>query len=146
VLTTDFKKDDRMFVIMKAKYTLMVSAAYVSAAFAAFLAPLIPTFVFVGFLVMSDFVTGVAKAQKKGNISSAVMIRKFYKSIGYFIGILVAAFCEMYFGDAVPFTKAVVAIIALTELQSLRENIFELSGTDILKPIINILQKKGEGE
>lgn len=122
---------------MKGKF-----AIYVIAAFAAFMSPLVPTLVFVGFLVACDFVTGLAKASKKGSVSSAKMIAKFYDSIGYFIGIIVAAFTEQYFGDAIPMVKAVVAIIALTELQSLRENIKELTGTDILQPLINILKKK----
>lgn len=126
---------------MKGKF-----AAAVTAAFVAFISPLTSTLVFVGFLVACDFITGLAKASKKGTVTSEKMIAKFYDSIGYFIGIIVAAFTEQYFGDAIPMVKAVVAIIALTELQSLRENIKELTGTDILQPIINILKKKGEGD
>lgn len=74
------------------------------------------------------------------------MIDKFYISTGYFIGILVAHVMEGYFGDAVPMVKAVVAIIALTEIQSLRENIENLTGTDILKPIVKILRKEANDE
>lgn len=125
-------------------FKLSKYATIVGIAFAAFLAPLVPTFIFVGFLVMCDFVTGLTKAHKKGTVHSSKMIAKFYDSVGYFIGIIVAAFCERYFGDAIPMVKAVVAIIALTELQSLRENIKDITGTDILQPIINVLKKKGE--
>jgi len=65
---------------MKGKFAL-----YVIAAFTAFLSPLIPTLVFVGFLVACDFVTGIAKASRNGTINSQKMIAKFYDSIGYFI-------------------------------------------------------------
>lgn len=111
---------------------------------ASFFAPLQATLLFVGGLVVADWVLGVAKSIKSGTLSSRRMIDKFYISIGYFLGILVAHAMEGYFGDAVPMVKAVVAIIALTEIQSLRENIAELTGTDILKPIIKILRKEAD--
>jgi len=120
-----------------AKYTL-----YAVAGLSAFFAPLQATLLFVGFLVIADFAMGVAKAAKNGNLSSRRMADKFYVSVGYFLGILVAHSMEGYFGDAVPMVKAVVAIIALTEIQSLRENIECLTGTDILKPIVKILRKE----
>ena len=126
---------------MKAKYI-----AYIIAGAVTFFTPLAPTLFFVGFLVLADFVTGVSKASKEKNVRSSKMIKKFYDSIGYFIGILVAQVVEIYFGDAVPIVKAVVAIIALTELQSLRENIHALTGTDILHPLMNIIKKKSENE
>lgn len=112
----------------------------------AFLLPLTEVLIFVGFIVSCDFITGVIKAHKKGEVRSRRMIDKFYDSIGYFIGILIAHYAENFFGDAVPLVKAVVAIIALTEVQSVRENISEITGTDILKPIINLLKSKTDGE
>lgn len=124
-----------------AKYTI-----YAVAGLAAFVSPLQETLVFVGMLVVADFALGVAKAVKNKNLRSRRMIDKFYISTGYFIGILVAQAMEGYFGDAVPMVKAVVAIIALTEIQSLRENIENLTGTDILKPIVKILRKEANEE
>ncbi len=112
----------------------------------AFLLPLTEVLIFVGFIVSCDFITGVIKAHKKGNLKSRRMIDKFYDIIGYFIGILIAHYAENFFGDAVPLVKAVVAIIALTEVQSVRENISEITGTDILKPIINMLKNKTDGQ
>lgn len=125
--------------LMKAKYI-----AYIIAGIAAFLSPLAPTLYFVGVLVVCDFTTGVLKAYRNKNLNSRKMIKKFYDSSAYMIGIIVASCVENYFGDAVPIVKATVAIIALTELQSLRENIKELTGTDVLQPLSNILKKKSE--
>lgn len=109
-----------------------------------FLAPLHATFCFVGLLVMADFFTGIGRAIKYNRVKSERMADKFWVSFGYFLGILVAHTVEGYFGDAVPIVKAVVAIIALTELQSLRENITQLTGTDILKPLEKLLKKESE--
>lgn len=120
-------------------FALMVSGLL------AFLFPLKEVLIFVGFIVSCDFITGVIKAHKKGEVRSSRMIDKFYDSIGYFIGILIAHYAEIFFGDTVPLVKAVVAIIALTELQSVRENISEITGTDILKPIINLIKSKTDG-
>lgn len=121
-------------------FALLVSGAL------AFLLPLTEVLIFVGFIVSCDFITGVIKAHKKGEVRSGRMIDKFYDSVGYFIGILIAHYAEIFFGDAVPLVKAVVAIIALTELQSVRENITEITGNDILKPIINMLKNRTDNQ
>jgi hypothetical protein len=54
--------------------------------------------------------------------------------------------CELYFSDEsnIPLVKPLVAIIALSELQSMRENIEAITGTDILKGLFNFLQRKSE--
>ena len=107
-----------------------------------FFTPLLPTFVLVGFLVLSDFVTGVIKASKQNDVRSRRMIDKFYTSIAYFIGIIITYKMENYFGGQLPFLKAVVAIIAATELQSIRENIKAISGVDLLQPVMKLLKRK----
>lgn len=121
------------------KYWMLVITGVIT-----FLAPIQETLFFVGMISVADFVTGIMKAQKSGTISSRKMINKLYAVVGYFIGILIAHSLENYFGDAIPMVKAVVAIIALTEIQSVRENIKEISGTDILSPLTKFLQRKQE--
>ena len=50
---------------------------------------------------------------------------------------------EVYVGLEAGFiVKALVAIIALSELQSIRENIESITGIDILKNISNVFKKK----
>jgi phage-related holin len=123
-----------------AKYALLAIAALCT-----FLSPIVPTLCFVGMISVIDFITGIIGAKAKGNeIKSSKMIRKFYAVIAYFLGILIAHILEGYFGDVVPMTKAVVAIIAVTEIQSVRENITAITGVDILKPLERILIKKSE--
>lgn len=115
------------------------------AALATFIAPLYPTLLLVGFVSIVDFLTGVMGAKSKGEeIKSNKMIRKFYSVIAYFLGILIAHVIGGYYGDADFMVKAVVAIIAVTEIQSVRENIQAITGVDILKPLIRILERKAE--
>lgn len=121
------------------KYALLILTGIVT-----FIAPIQETLFFVGMISVADFVTGLMKAQKANNVSSRKMINKLYAVTGYFIGICIAHSLEGYFGDAIPMVKAVVAIIALTEIQSVRENIKEITGTDILSPLTKILQRKTE--
>lgn len=119
------------------KYLFLVIMGVVT-----FLAPIQGSLLFVGLISIADFITGIMKAQKAGNVSSRKMINKAYAAAGYFIAILVAHGVEVYVGDVVPIVKAVVSIIALTEIQSVRENIKEMTGTDVLSPLIKMLQRK----
>ena len=126
---------------------LIKYASFVIAALCTFLSPVVPTLWFVGLISIIDFVTGIIGAKSKNiPIQSSKMIRKFYSVMAYFFGILIAYVLEQYFGDAVPMVKAVVAIIAVTEIQSVRENIAAITGVDILKPLERILIKKSEQE
>lgn len=119
--------------------------AFIIAALATFLSPLYPTLWLVGFISFIDFVSGIMGAKSKGeDITSNKMIRKFYSVIAYFLGILIAHVIGCYYGDADFMVKAVVAIIAVTEIQSVRENIQAITGVDILKPLIRILERKQE--
>jgi phage-related holin len=111
-----------------------------------FLSPLEGSLLFVGMISMADFITGIIKAKKTGTITSRKMINKAYAAAGYFVAILLSHGVEIYFGDVIPVVKAVVAIIALTEIQSVRENIKEITGTDVLSPLTKMLQRKTEEE
>ena len=103
----------------------------------AYFTPLKDVFLFVGIMVMADWITGIAKGLKTNTFTSAKCIIKLWTSLGYFISIIIAKSIEDYTHlDAI--VKAVVGIIAISELQSLRENIQVLTKVDILKPIMNI--------
>jgi phage-related holin len=124
---------------------LYKNIALIVAAIATFLTPLYPTLWLVGLISMIDFLTGVMGAKSKGEeITSNRMIRKFYSVIAYFLGILIAHVIGGYYGDADFMVKAVVAIIAVTEIQSVRENIKNITGVDILKPLIKMLERKSD--
>ncbi len=124
---------------MKEKYTI-----YLVTGLIAYLSPILASLLFVGGLVMFDWITGVIKAQKAGEISSRKMIKKFYTGSSYLVAIAAVRLCEVYFGDEIPLVKPVIAMIALSELQSMRENIQAITGIDLLKNLFNVLQRKAE--
>jgi hypothetical protein len=72
------------------------------------------------------------------------MIKKFYTGASYLVAIAAVRLCEVYFGDEIPLVKPVIAMIALSELQSMRENIQAITGIDLLKNLFNVLQRKTE--
>jgi len=109
-----------------------------------FLSPIISTLIFVGFLVVSDWITGVAKSIKNKQFDSDRALRKMWVSTGYLFALLVARSVEMYFNEQIPVIIPTVAIIATSELQSIRENIFELTGVDIFKFILKLFKKDEE--
>jgi len=124
---------------MKEKYL-----AYLTTGLIAYLSPILTSLLFVGGLVMFDWITGVIKAHKLGEISSRKMIKKFYTGSSYLVAIAAVRLCEVYFGDEIPLVKPVIAMIALSELQSMRENIQAITGIDLLKNLFNVLQRKAE--
>jgi len=126
---------------MTEKYLPIVIAGLV-----AYLSPIYTSLLFVGSLVMFDWITGMIKGSKQGNFNSRTMIKKFYTGSAYLVALMMVRACELYFSDEsnIPLVKPLVAIIALSELQSMRENIEAITGTDILKGLFNFLQRKSE--
>lgn len=110
----------------------------------AFLSPIIPALVFIGMLILADWITGIIKAHKADQFSSRKAIRKFYTAVAYFVCVFVVRMGEVYFGDEIPIVKPLVAIITIAELQSLRENIQAITGQDILKNFVGLIQRKGD--
>ena len=124
---------------MKEKYTI-----YLITGLIAYLTPILTSLLLVGGLVMFDWITGVIKAHKLGTLSSRAMIKKFYTGSSYLVAIAAVRLCEVYFGNEIPLVKPVIAMIALSELQSMRENIQAITGIDLLKNLFNVLQRKSE--
>jgi phage-related holin len=124
---------------MKEKYLV-----YLTTGLIAYLTPILTSLLLVGGLVMFDWITGVMKAHKLGTLSSRAMIKKFYTGSSYLVAIAAVRLCEVYFGDEIPLVKPVIAMIALSELQSMRENIQAITGVDLLKNLFNVLQRKSE--
>ncbi len=128
------------FKLLSSKYGALALAAVLT-----YLAPLQSTLFVVGAISLIDFITGIMSAKTKNElITSNKMIRKFYAVLSYFLAILISHVIGGYYGDADFMVKAVVAIIAVSELQSVRENIKGVTNLDILKPLINMLERKSE--
>jgi hypothetical protein len=124
---------------MKEKYLPLILTGII-----AYLSPIVTSLIFVGGLVMFDWITGMIKGSKLGTFNSRTMIKKFYTGSSYLIAIAAVRLCEVYFGEEVPLVKPLVAIIALSELQSMRENIEAITGVDVLKHLFGFLQRKAE--
>jgi hypothetical protein len=124
---------------MKEKYLPLILTGII-----AYLSPIVTSLIFVGGLVMFDWITGMIKGSKLGTFNSRTMIKKFYTGSSYLIAIAAVRLCEVYFGEEVPLVKPLVAIIALSELQSMRENIEAITGVDVLKHLFGFLQRKVE--
>lgn len=117
-------------------------APFIVAGILSYFSPIAPALIFVGMLVMADWITGMIKGHRTSTFSSRKVIQKFYSGCAYIICILVVRMAEVYFGEDIPFVKPVVAIIALAELQSLRENIQSITGIDILKHFTTVIMRK----
>lgn len=124
---------------MTEKYLPLIIAGLV-----AYLAPIYSALLFVGALVMSDWVTGMIKGAKQGKFNSRSMIKKFYTGSAYLVALMLVRACEIYFSEdsSIPLVKPLVAIIALSELQSMRENLQAITGVDILANLFGFLQRK----
>ena len=108
----------------------------------AFITPIKMDMYLVGILVMTDWFTGVMKGIKTKEFTSQKAIRKYWVSLGYLCAILVARMVEVYFLEAIPIVKPMVVIIAISEIQSLRENIKVLTGLDLFENVAEIFKRK----
>lgn len=125
-----------MFETYLQKYLIISVAGLVT-----YFTPIQADMFLVGGLVMFDWITGVAKGIKTKAFTSSIAIRKFWVSFGYLFAIMLCRMIEIYFNNSIPIVKPMVAIIAISEVQSLRENIKELTGIDILKNIGGLFKK-----
>jgi hypothetical protein len=98
----------------------------------AVLAPIEATVFAVGFLICSDFITGIMSSLKaKQKITSAKMSRTLVKMFLYQLAVLTAFVGQQYLlKDAVPVVNVVAGLIASTELLSCYENISYLTGIE----------------
>ena len=128
------------YKLLSSKYGGLALAAVLT-----YLTPLQSTLFLIVAISLIDFISGIMSAKTKNEvITSNKMIRKFYAVLSYFLAILISHVIGGYYGDADFMVKAVVAIIAVSELQSVRENIKGVTNLDILKPLINMLERKSE--
>ena len=99
-----------------------------------YFSPVFPVLFGLGFLVLTDFVTGMLASRKRGEvISSRKMRPTITKGIGYMAAILVAHTFEKSFMPDLNALKIVSGLIALIELKSLDENLKDLTGKSFFK-------------
>lgn len=78
-------------------------------------------------LIMFDMFTGIASARHSGNIiKSAKVVRTAYKIIFYFLFISAGHMAENVIGANLFLDETILAVLAMTELISIMENIGKL--------------------
>jgi phage-related holin len=91
----------------------------------------------IGFLVVSDFITGVLAARKREEtINSKKMRNSVTKGIGYMVAILVAYLMQKAFIKDFEVMKIVAALIAFIELKSIDENLESLTGKSLFNQFL----------
>ena len=100
---------------------------------------LIPIF----FLMLIDLYTGVMKSKKAGN---AVTSRGFRKTIEkfniYMMAVISAHIVTYFFVKSMYLSFVVAGAIAMVELYSVFENVYALTGINLVKVLRQLLQKK----
>ena len=88
-------------------------------------------------LVITDMITGVWAALKKGSRITSFMLRRTpSKLLGYWLGIL-AGFGIEFLVEGVPAVKTIAAVVALTEGKSIFENLHVITGVDLWKTVLD---------
>lgn len=97
-------------------------------------------------LVLIDLVTGVWAAKKRGEIiTSSGLSRTVAKLLVYESAILLAFVTQTYLtGNTIPVANIVAGFVGITELLSCLENLNGISGTDLLKSLLEKLANKSK--
>lgn len=106
------------------------------------LAPIKMVMITVGFLIITDLITGIWAAKKRGeSISSAAMRRTVSKIFIYQLTVISGFMLETYILEGlIPVAKIVAGVIGMVEFKSILENSNQIVGGDIFKLV---LQKLG---
>lgn len=106
----------------------------------AIFAPIKGMLITTGVMIFADLITGVWAAAKRGEtISSAGLRRTATKIFVYESALMLAFLAETYLSDVLPFVKMASAMISVTELKSIYENLNSISGANLLKAAIDKL-------
>ena len=102
-----------------------------------FFAPTFQILLGIGFLVMTDFITGILASNKRGEkITSKKMRPTIMKGFGYMSAILIAFVIQNLFMQEMEVMKIVSGIIAMIELKSLDENLIDITGKSFFKQFL----------
>lgn len=111
----------------------------------AIFAPIHHLLLSTGVMIFADLVTGVYAAYKRGEpITSSGLRRTVTKMFVYELSIVLAFIAEHYISDILPFVKMASAMIAVTELKSIYENLNSISGINLLKGLIDKLGSENQ--
>lgn len=103
--------------------------------------PIKDSLTFIIFLTIFDMILGITAARKqKHRITSKSMSRTVSKLFVYLTSIIMVYFCHKYLAIPEVAYNWVLALIGLIETKSVFENLYRLTGVDVLKTLINAIQ------
>lgn len=112
------------------------------------LAPIKPVMITVGVLIVSDLITGVWAAHKRGEpITSAALGRTISKMVVYQTAVITGFLLQRYLlGDALPVVNVIGGVIGMVEFKSFIENANYIVEGDVFKEILKKLGSKNDDE
>lgn len=112
------------------------------------LAPIKPVMITVGILIMSDLISGIWAAHKRGEpITSAALGRTITKMVVYQTAVITGFLLQRYLlADALPVVNLVGGVIGMVEFKSFIENANSIVGGDILRELIKQLSSKNDDD
>ena len=98
--------------------------------------------------IVSDFITGIAKAAYNKNVSSTIMRQGLYHKFAEFmvivLAVLIDAACvHLELGFDAPILPVVCAYVVLMEIASILENLGEINPELANSPVFSIFKKGG---
>lgn len=120
-------------------YDLLISSV-------AALAPIKPIMIVVGILIISDLISGVWAARKRGEeITSAALGRTITKMVVYQTAVITGFLLQRYLiSDALPVVNVIGGVIGMVEFKSFIENANSIIGGDVFKEIQRRLGSKND--
>lgn len=104
------------------------------------ISPIKAAMIAISVIVIIDTVTGTIAAKKRGEqLTSNGFKRVIVKTVIYQISIITALITEKYLIDSMPVQKVVIGLLTVTELKSIFENFYTITGLDLFKNIIDKL-------
>jgi len=99
-----------------------------------FFAPILPSMIAVGILILIDTIMGVLGARKIGeDITSKKFGRVITKSLVYQLLVISSHLVEIYLFTEIPFLKITLGFLAITEFLSISENFQKCTGRNFIK-------------
>lgn len=100
-------------------------------------APAAPVLATAFALVLTDMITGMVAARKRGEpITSRGMRRSVTKLLVYEVAMMIAFLAGQYLIAEMPILKIVASMIGLTELRSIFENLSTVTDAPVIKMLI----------
>jgi uncharacterized membrane protein len=107
-----------------------------------FVAPIGPFIGLMVGLVISDLITGIRAAKKRGESINSKGFRRTLEKVGvYLVALLSAKGVQIVFVPALPLAYSVAFWVCVTEFKSILENVTTVTGTPIWEHIKNLLKK-----